>query len=203
VNPEPLEAVLDDARRIGLLGPDPVARHLAHSRAWASSLEPASFLDLGSGAGVPGLVFAIEWPAVRATLLDGQLRRTAWLRGAVARLGLGDRVAVVEGRAEELAHDPELRERFPLVVARGFAPPPATAECGSGFVRVEGSLSVSEPPGGAVDRWDPQGLRRLGLEISGQVVHPIGSFVILGKHAPLEDEFPRQRNLPLKSPLWS
>ena len=48
-----------------------------------------------------------------------------------------------------------------------------------------------------------QGLRRVGLEISTQVVQSTGSFVILRKHAPLEDEFPRRRNLPLKSPLWS
>ena len=203
MNPEPLVAVLDDARRIGLLGPDPVERHIAHSQAWADILTPASFLDLGSGAGIPGLVIALHWPTVQGALLDGQLRRAAWLRTAVVRLGLRDRVEVIEGRAEDLAHDPVLRERFPLVLARGFGPPSATAECGSGFVAPGGRLSVSEPPGGAGDRWPVDGLRRIGLEISTQVVQPIASFVILGKHAPLEDEFPRRRNLPLKSPLWS
>jgi len=203
VSPEPLEAVLEDARRIGLLGPDPVERHLAHGRTWASTLGPTEFLDLGSGAGVPGLVLATEWSEVRGALLDGQIRRTAWLRTAVARLGVGDRIQVVEGRAEDLSHDPAYREAYPLVVARGFGPPPATAECGSGFVRVGGALSVSEPPGGVSERWSVEGLRRVGLEISSQVVHPIASFVILDKHAPLGDEFPRRRNLPLKSPLWS
>jgi 16S rRNA (guanine527-N7)-methyltransferase len=203
VNPEPLVAVLDDARRIGLLGSDPVERHIAHSQAWAEVLEPASFLDLGSGAGIPGLVVALQWPTVQGALLDGQLRRAAWLRTAVVRLGLGDRVEVIEGRAEELAHEPALREQFPLVLARGFGPPSATAECGSGFLAAAGRLSVSEPPGGAEERWPADGLRRLGLEISTQVVQSIGSFVILGKHAPLEEQFPRRRNLPLKSPLWS
>jgi 16S rRNA (guanine527-N7)-methyltransferase len=203
VSPEPLEAVLEDARRIGLLGPDPVEHHVAHSRAWCAALEPGPFLDLGSGAGVPGLVFALEWPSVRAALLDGQLRRTAWLRTAVARLGLVGRVEVIEGRAEDLARDAEHREAYPLVVARGFGPPPATAECGSGFVRVGGALSVSEPPGGGAARWPDEGLRRVGLEISTQIVQPIASFVILGKHSPLGEEFPRRRTLPLKSPLWS
>jgi 16S rRNA (guanine527-N7)-methyltransferase len=203
VSPEPLEAVLDDARRIGLLGPDPVDRHVAHGRVWASALDPTPFLDLGSGAGVPGLVLATVWPDTRGALLDGQVRRAAWLRTAVARLGLTDRVEVIEGRAEQLAHDPAYREAFPLVVARGFGPPSATAECGSGFVTVGGTLSVSEPPGGDPDRWPAEDLRRVGLEMSTEVVQPIASFVILGKHAPLEDEFPRRRNLPLKSPLWS
>jgi len=203
VNPESIEVVLEDARRIGFLGPDPVVRHVLHARAWLATLEPAPFLDLGSGAGVPGLVVALAWPDVRGVLLDGQVRRTAWLRTAVARLGLADRIRVVEGRAEDLAHDPELREQFTLVLARGFGPPPVTAECGSGFVAIGGQLSVSEPPGGDTDRWPAAGLAGVGLEISTQVVQSAGSFVILRKHAPLADEFPRRRNLPLKSPLWS
>jgi 16S rRNA (guanine527-N7)-methyltransferase len=198
-----LEEVLGDAQRIGLLGPEPVERHLVHARLWASTLEPAAFLDLGSGAGIPGLVLAVEWPDVRAVLLDGQLRRTAWLRTAVSRLDLGRRVEVVEGRAEDLAHAPELRESSPLVVARGFGPPPVTAECGSGFVAVGGALSVSDPPGGDASRWPEDGLSQVGLDLSTQVVQPSGSFVILRKHAALAAELPRRRNLPLKSPLWS
>ena len=51
-----LAQVLVDAQRIGLLGPEPIARHVAHACAWAEALEPATFLDLGSGAGVPGLI---------------------------------------------------------------------------------------------------------------------------------------------------
>ena len=105
MSPEPLEAVLADARRIGLLGPDPIERHVAHSRAWAAAVDPSPFLDLGSGAGIPGLVLALEWPHVPGTLLDGQLRRAAWLRTAVTRLGLAGRLEVLEGRAEDLAHD--------------------------------------------------------------------------------------------------
>ena len=203
MRPDALAAVLDDARRMGLLGPDPVERHISHARVWAGALEPTSFLDLGSVAGLPGLVFALEWTAVTGALLDGQVRRAAWLRTAVARLELAERLDVIEGRAEDLAHDPELRETFPLVLARAFGPPAATAECGSGFVSLGGSLSVSEPPGGSDARWPDNGLAGLGLEISGQVVHPAGSFVILRKHASLEDQFPRRRNLLLRSPLWS
>jgi 16S rRNA (guanine527-N7)-methyltransferase len=197
-----LGVVLDDARRLGLLGPDTVDRHVAHARAWARVLEPAPFLDLGSGAGIPGLVFALDWPDVPGALLDGQVRRTGWLRTAVARLGLADRIQVVEGRAEDLGHEPSLRESFPRVLARGFGPPPATAECGAAFARVGGLLSVSEPPSTDARRWPDEELTRLGLEISDQVVQSGGSFVILRKHAPLEDEFPRRRNLPLRSPLW-
>jgi 16S rRNA (guanine527-N7)-methyltransferase len=180
-----------------------VHRHIEHARAWADSLEPAPFLDLGSGAGIPGLVLATCWPEAEGWLLDGQLRRTGWLRTAVAKLGLTDRVHVVEGRAEDLAHGPDLREQFHVVVARGFGPPATVAECGSGFVALDGVLSVSEPPGAAAKRWPAPGLERVGLEMSRQVVQPAASFVILRKRARLGDELPRRRNLPLRSPLWT
>ncbi len=197
-----LEGVLGDAQRIGLLGRDPVVRHIEHAAAWARALVPGRFLDLGSGAGVPGLVLADLWPEVEGVLLDGQVKRTAWLRTAVARLGLGDRITVVEGRAEELAHRPDLRESFPLVVARGFGPPAPTAEIGSGFVRVGGLLSVSEPPEPDPDRWPAAELAGLGLEISAQVVQSGSRFVILRKQSPLDESLPRRRALPRRNPLW-
>lgn len=202
MNDEALEGVLSDAQRIGLLGPDPVRRHIEHARAWAGALTPDRFLDLGSGAGVPGLVLAHLWPEVEGALLDGQVKRTAWLRTAVARLGLDRRISVVEGRAEELAHEPDLREAFPLVVARGFGPPAPTAEIGSGFVAVDGRLSVSEPPEPDPDRWPTDELVGLGLEISAQVVQSGSRFVILRKQSPLDENLPRRRGLPLRNPLW-
>jgi 16S rRNA (guanine527-N7)-methyltransferase len=202
VTAEALREVLADAQRIGLLGPQPVETHIIHARAWIDSLDPAPLLDLGSGAGVPGLVFAEAWPEVEVTLLDGQTRRTAWLRTAVARLGLEARVHVVEGRAEDLGHTPGLREHFPLVVARGFGPAATTAECGSAFVEPGGVLSVSEPPSGAPDRWPAEQLEELCLSIDSEVVQSGGSFVILRKHAPLATAIPRPRNLPLRKPLW-
>ncbi|MGZ4674922.1 MAG: RsmG family class I SAM-dependent methyltransferase [Acidimicrobiia bacterium] len=197
-----LRGVLEDAQRIGLLGPEPVEHHIAHARTWAAILDPAEFVDLGSGAGVPGLVFAAVWPDARGAVLDGQARRAAWLRTAVARLGWVDRVTVIEGRAEDVGHDPAHRERYGLAVARGFGPPSTTAECASAFVRVGGSVSVSEPPDPDPERWPSAGLERIGLEMSARAVQPTASFVILRKHSPLAADLPRRRNLPLRKPLW-
>ena len=202
-----LSVVLEDARRLGFLGPDAVERHIAHAEAWAEALEadqaPGSFLDLGSGAGVPGLVLALRWPDSEAVLLDSQLRRTAWLRTAAGRLGVGDRVSVAEGRAETLGHDVELRERFPLVVARSFGAPAMTAELGAAFVAPGGVLSVSEPPGSVADRrWPEDPLELLGLRNPRQVVRGGGSFVILQKHSALREVFPRRQNRLLRDPVW-
>ncbi len=202
MTPDVLRDVLVDARRIGLLGPGPVEHHIHHAHAWAHALPRGDFLDLGSGAGIPGLVLATLWPETRASLLDGQVRRTAWLRTAVVRLGLSARVAVLEGRAEDLGHDPDLRERFPLVVARGFGTPAATAECGGAFLQPGGVLSVSEPPDGAPGRWSPIAQAGLGMVFEGEVVQDEASFVILRKRDSLGPDRPRRRNLPLRRPLW-
>ena len=197
-----LGVVLEDARRLGFLGPDPVERHIQHAEAWAAVLAPGNFLDLGSGGGVPGLILAEIWPDYPGTLLDSQLRRTAWLRTTVERLGLGSRIRVAEGRAEDLAHDPELRERFDLVVSRSFGRPAATAECGAAYVRVGGILSVSEPPTSSIERWPEGELLQLGLSPARQVVHEGATFVILPKRSASPERFPRRRNRAVRSPLW-
>lgn len=196
-----VRAVLSDAQRVGLLGPEPVDRHIEHAQTWASMLEPTPFLDLGSGAGIPGLVFATLWPEVPATLLDGQVRRAAWLRSALARLGLHDRVTVLSGRAEELGHHMSHRARYDLVVARAFGPPPSVAECGAPLVRVGGHLSVSEPPE-STGRWPAEECQDLGFGAIEGIVRDGASFVILSKTSETPASFPRPRPLPWKSPLW-
>jgi 16S rRNA (guanine527-N7)-methyltransferase len=201
VSPDSLSAVLTDAQRVGLLGPAAVEDHIEHARSWSRALAPDDFIDLGSGAGVPGLVLATLWPHVRGCLLDGQRRRADWLRAAIARLDLVARVEVIEGRAEEVGHDPDRRESMPLVVARGFGPPSATAECGSSFVRPGGVLSVSEPPGPEI-RWPQTGLEQIGLGIPRRIVQDGRSFVILPKSSSLGSTFPRRRTLLLREPLW-
>jgi 16S rRNA (guanine527-N7)-methyltransferase len=204
---EELLEVLEGARARGLVGPGPVAAHLDHALAWAEALAPAPqrFLDLGTGGGVPGLVLARRWPEVEAVLLDARRRALEWVEEAANRLGVEDRVRLVEGRAEDAGRDPELRERFDLVVARGFGPPPVTAECGAAFVTPGGRLSVSEPPaaqerGG--DRWPEESLAEVALGPAEIRVTPGGSFAILTKTGPLDERWPRAVGRPGRRPLW-
>src|SRR5262249_59495264 len=84
---------------------------------------------------------------------------------AVAALGLDDRATVLEGRAEALGRRSELRGAYDVVVARGFAPPAVTAECGAPFLRTGGLLVVSEPPDPTArdGRWPDDGLALCGL----------------------------------------
>ena len=194
--------VLEDARRLGLVGPGPLLRHLDHALGFAPHPLVGACLDLGSGAGLPGLPLALAWPDTTWVLVDAGERRVQFLARAVAAVGAEDRVVVVEGRAEELARRNDLRGRFDLVVARGFGPPAVTAECGAGFLAVGGRMVVSEPPGGRPDRWPAAGLAPVGLE-PGESFTAAGSwYQVLRQTVPCSDRFPRRVGIPAKRPLF-
>jgi 16S rRNA (guanine527-N7)-methyltransferase len=202
----PLLEVLARARRLDLVGRTSPDRLIAHARGFVGAIEPAPrrALDLGSGAGLPGLVLALHWPDSQWTLVDASERRTTFLRDAVAHLDLDGRVAVEHGRAEDLAYRPGLRARIDLVVARSFGPPATVAECAAGFLAVGGQLVVSEPPGGDPDRWAPLGELDLGLRPERVVDDPAieGTYQVLVQATLAPDHLPRRAGRPAKDPLF-
>lgn len=106
----------------GLIGPREAGRlwerHIFNSVAPAALIPAdATVVDVGSGAGLPGIPLAVLRPDLRLTLLEPLLRRYAFLVEAVADLGLGDRVEVVRGRAED-----QSQARFQVVTGRAVAP---------------------------------------------------------------------------------
>lgn len=202
-----LVEVLEDARARGYLGTEPVERHLAHSASLADVIGvfDGTFLDLGSGGGVPGLVLALRWPRARGILLESQRRRCAFLETAAARLGVNARIDVRCGRAESLARDGELRGALDLVVARSFGRPAVTAECAVGFLRAGGALVVSEPPKGTTDleaRWPAAALATLGLGSAVPVRAGEAGAVVMIALGPPDDRWPRRDGRPAKSPRW-
>jgi len=197
---EGLRSALGRAQELGFLGPGPIEPHIEHAGRFVRALDgppPAHALDLGSGGGLPGLVLALAWPASRWILLDANERRTAFLDTAVHDLDLADRVTVMRGRAEELAHNPALRAGSQVVTARSFGPPAVTAECASGFLEVGGVLIVSEPPARG-DRWPAEGLAELGLEIGA--CRDGCQVVVQARACP--DSYPRRVGIPAKRPLF-
>ncbi len=199
-----LRAALTRARELGFLGPGPLEGHVEHARALAALVgpPPERFLDLGAGGGIPGLVLAQAWPDSTGALLEVGRRRAAHLRRAVEELGLGDRLTVVEARAEEAARSARWRGQFDLVVARAFGPPAVTAECGVAFLRAGGELVVSEPPGGAAARWDEAGLAELGLAPAALLAHGGTSIARMAKLGPVDERWPRRTGVPGRRPRW-
>jgi len=165
---EDLIAVLTASQDLGFLGARPIPEVIDHARAFVRALagltverdERPTIVDLGSGGGIPGLVIAADRPDVRLTLLDRRSKRTDFLDRMVHRLGWADRVDVVCDDAERVAD--RLPGRFTGAVARGFGPPELTLRLGAALVAVGGRIVISEPPDG--DRWDPELLRRLGVD---------------------------------------
>ncbi len=118
-----VDILLDRGMSWGLIGPregDRLwERHILNSVAAASMIPTgASIVDVGSGAGLPGLPLAILRPDLQVTLVESLLRRSDFLELAVAELGLADRVTVVRSRAEE--H----QGRYQVVTSRAVAPLP-------------------------------------------------------------------------------
>jgi 16S rRNA (guanine527-N7)-methyltransferase len=120
------ELLAGDGCERGLIGPREVSRlwerHLLNC-AFLGELVPegSRLVDVGSGAGLPGLVLAIHRPDLRVTLIEPMLRRVTFLIEAIGRLGLGGRVGVIRGRAEE--HDVRASAgNTPFVTARAVAP---------------------------------------------------------------------------------
>lgn len=201
-----LERVLAESRRRGFLGPGDVMFHVEHARAFFDALDnspPESFLDLGSGGGVPGLILARLLPPSRVVLLDAMAKRCHFLEWAIGQLGLGDRATVECGRAEQLARRDDLRGRFPVVVTRSFGPPSVTAECAAGFLRSPGGhLLVSEPPAPDPGRWPTEGLAVLGLVLGARVQRGTATVQILSSSAELGERYPRRTGVPEKRPLF-
>jgi 16S rRNA (guanine527-N7)-methyltransferase len=198
-----LLSLLSAARDQHFLGPGAVGAHLEHSLAFAAFVPeaPARAIDLGSGAGIPGLVLALQWPGSVWALVEANVRRSGFLREAVSALQLDDRVEVVTQRAEVVARDPLWRASADLVVARGFGPPAVVAECAAPMLRPGGLLVVAEPPGGAPDRWPAQGLAVVGLASDQWVAEPV-ALHRLRQVEPCPDRYPRRVGIPLKRPLW-
>jgi 16S rRNA (guanine527-N7)-methyltransferase len=202
-----LAELITEAQRRGFVGDAPVEEAVRHARGFATGVDipPVTFIDLGSGGGLPGLALIDVWPDARAVLVDANQKRCAFLRDAVEALGVDDRVSVLEGRAEALGRSSEHRGAVDVIVARGFGRPAVTAECAAPFLRVGGLLVVSEPPDAlATDaRWPSAGLEasELGL-VREKAWTEAFSYQSLRQVSPCPERFPRRVGVPAKRPLF-
>ncbi len=103
-----------------------------------------SLIDIGAGAGFPGLPLAIANPGMKVTLLDSLRKRVDFINGVIAELGLN--AVAVHFRAEEAAKRPELREQFDIATARAVAAMPTLCELTLPFVKVGGKLIAYHGP---------------------------------------------------------
>lgn len=164
----------------------------------------ASVIDVGSGAGFPGVVFAIARPDLRVTLLEPIGKRVRYLQLLVSELKLNN-VTVIQGRAEDVVKSE--RETFDVAVARAVAGLPVLSELCAPFIRVGGMfLAMKGPQGSEEVKAAEHAFKVLGLNAAeihaaalpgGEIRNNISAMKV--SHTPAQ--YPRNYGQIKKKPL--
>lgn len=163
-------------------------------------------IDIGTGAGFPGIPLKIALPDLRLTLVETTGKKVEFLKDVIAQLQLRDAMAI-QARAEDLAHTLDHREQYDVAVARAVANLATLVEYALPFVRA-GGLFIAQK---GVDVTDEikQASRAL-KELGGRVrkITPVQlpgleqrHLVIIDKVGATPDKYPRRAGIPARKPL--
>lgn len=162
-------------------------------------------VDVGSGAGLPGIPLAIARPDLSVTLVEPAERRAAFLEIACAELGL--RAEVVPEPAERVGRSARFREAFEVAVARAVAPLAVLAELVMPLVRQGGKAVLLKGPGAWEEVRRSQGALAAVGGGSPQLMEaalpggPARVVVVVPKVAPTPPQYPRRPGVPRRRPL--
>jgi 16S rRNA (guanine527-N7)-methyltransferase len=167
----------------------------------------ARLLDIGSGAGFPGLVLKIVRPDWQVTLLEATSKKVAFLQHMIELLQFTE-IEAVHGRAEELGHNQQYRASFDVVTARAVASLPTLLEYAAPFCRVGGQIIL--PKKGDLSEELAQGKRataELGTALRANVVVTLPGLadgrrlLVWKQQKPCPARFPRSSAVISKKPL--
>ena len=164
-------------------------------------------IDVGTGAGFPGIPLKIFDPSIRLTLMDSLAKRLAFLEAVVEDLGLTG-VTCVHARAEDAAHEPQRRERYDIAVSRAVARLPVLLEYTLPFVKKGGHLIALKGRTAEEEATDAKrALKLLGGRL--ETIRPVTlpglsdkrAVLTITKIAPTPKAYPRKAGTPAKNPL--
>lgn len=202
-----------EAVDFGFLGPRERERirprHLDDSLGLAVLYQPVPgtcWIDLGSGAGLPGLPIAAVFPETQFTLVDAQQRRVRWVRSVADDLGIRN-VEVLHERIEDLGRG-RYRASFDVAVARALAHAPVVLELSLPLLR-RGGLLVA--PRGALDTGELERLGAVSARLGGNAPRAAGNVtlsagdpgvvLLVEKVARTPAAYPRRPGVPQRQPL--
>ena len=188
-------------------------KHFLDSLSLVLALKPPTgqgdfrLIDVGTGAGIPGIPLKILLPEIKLVLLDATAKKANFLRHIKGKLELDD-VEIVVGRAEEVAHKTQYRESFDLVLSRAVAPLPTLVELTLPFCALGGSFIAQKK--GDINSEISQAARVISL-LGGNLreVKKVDLveftderwLIIIDKVSPTPQQYPRRPGIPAKRPL--
>lgn len=164
-------------------------------------------IDIGSGAGIPGIPISVVLPGVDVTMVEATGKKARFIEDVIARLDL-QRAQVEHGRAEELARDSSNREVFDCAVARAVGPLATLLELSMPFLEVGGKAFF---PKGALEEPEVSQAKAAAVELGARVCEiiaipeiadcPFTQVVVADKIAPVPARYPRRAGIPAREPL--
>ena len=164
-------------------------------------------LDVGAGAGFPGIPLKIAMPDISLTLLEATAKKAVFLDHLIQKLGLTN-VSVITARAEEAAHQAEYREQFEIVLARAVAPMPALVELCLPFCKIGGRF-IAQKKGDIIGENQQAakaiklmgGFLRAVKKVDLEELADERRLVVIDKAGPTPKEYPRRPGTPAKKPI--
>ena len=189
---------------------DVVEKHFEDSLSIIKAIDLSGIhtvIDVGTGAGFPGIPLKIAFPHLRVVLLDSLNKRIKFLDEVISQLGLTE-IRTIHGRAEEYARKEEYREQFDLCVSRAVANLSTLSEYCLPYIQV-GGIFIPYKSGEIDDEVEQskKAVRILGgnikdvmkFELPGTDIHR--SFVLIHKEQHTQKKYPRKAGIPAKEPL--